>query len=48
MIRGTREDMAAMASPTGVVTHGGPAGGTAYGPPQDSTLMEDPDIWRPN
>ncbi|KAK9509834.1 hypothetical protein O3M35_004738 [Rhynocoris fuscipes] len=45
--KGSREDMAAMASPTGVVTHGGPTGGTAYGPPQDATLMEDPDIWRP-
>lgn len=38
--RGSRQDMAAMASPqspTGIVTHGDPR----------STLMEDPDVWRP-
>uniref|UniRef100_A0A0A9WJ01 Calcium channel flower n=1 Tax=Lygus hesperus TaxID=30085 RepID=A0A0A9WJ01_LYGHE len=39
--KGSREDMAAMASPTGVtVSHPG-------GVPSDQTLMEDPDIWRP-
>lgn len=40
--RGSREDMAAMASP-GVMSPG-------QGPPssdQRSTLMEDPDVWRP-
>ena len=36
--RGSRQDMAAMASPTGGVP-----------PPadQNTTLMEDPDVWRP-
>ncbi|OWR46736.1 M-phase phosphoprotein 1, partial [Danaus plexippus plexippus] len=38
--KGSRDDMAAMAA----------GGSTPPGPPQDSTvtLMEDPDVWRPN
>lgn len=36
--RGSRQDMAAMASPTG---------GVAPPVDQNTTLMEDPDVWRP-
>ncbi|KAL1124094.1 hypothetical protein AAG570_001864 [Ranatra chinensis] len=38
--KGSRDDVAVMASPTGIVTQGG-------GVDHSSTLMEDPDVWRP-
>lgn len=41
--RGSRQDMAAMASPQAVSSP------TGMGPTSDhhATLMEDPDVWRP-
>lgn len=43
--RGSRDDMAAMAA--GATTPPG-AGAPLHAPDHKVTLMEDPDVWRPN
>lgn len=43
MLRGSRQDMAAMASPQMATS---PSGLASHGDAR-TTLMEDPDVWRP-
>lgn len=46
--RGSRDDMAAMAEGGGNTPQGGLGGAGGVGDHGHATLMEDPDVWRPN
>ncbi|XP_065163444.1 calcium channel flower isoform X2 [Atheta coriaria] len=45
--KGSREDMAAMASPQMATSPTGMGGGMGAASDHHTTLMEDPDVWRP-